>query len=315
MTASVSPRLLRIVNGSSGTTTLTVTVAAKNTFTVTPALQTCAGGNITATFTPATQTIDGSEGAAQGTFTANISVSAGTVKGIYNCTINATDSSGNNTALTNVTIDTRGIRRRRARRWMEINVTSLAVGLEGKPPCAGEPVQIYVKRKNKDIPIKGADVDVYFEGKKIFYNIKTDREGKCQFTPEKPGEYTIEVEKGGYHKEEITITLDWCVPPTTTTVAPTTTTRPTTTTTRPTTTTTRPRPTTTTVRPTTTTTRPTTTTIAPTTTRPRPPTTTLPPKKKGISTTVILVVVVVIIVVAYLVTKKKGGGTSSTPEE
>lgn len=74
--------------------------------------------------------------------------------------------------------------------------------------CAGQLITVKVVNPRSK-PVKGADVDVYLNEKKVTYG-DTDSEGIFKFTPEEPGEYYITASKTKYYDDEREVEITEC---------------------------------------------------------------------------------------------------------
>jgi len=289
-----------LLANASTTDSVTISNNGKNTVTgVAVSSLTLAGGNITVT--PSTVTASMAANASQA-ITFNISVVVNTTEARYSGLVNVTSSEATNQTI-NVTVTVGTVTQgRRAKRY--INIT--ATGLDGKDICLGEPVEVTLIDKRRIEPIKNAYVDVLFGGKKIIFNLRTERDGKVSFTPDKEGDYTLVAQRSGYRDATKVISVASCVA-TTTTKAPVvvTTTKPAV---KVTTTTKAPVVKTTTKTPI----RVTTKAPAVTTMKVMPPP--APPAKKFPWTTVIVIIVVVVIVI-IVATQMKGKPSEAAPAE
>ncbi len=82
--------------------------------------------------------------------------------------------------------------------------------------CVNNTVTINVTAERTGRALGGADVDGYFNNKKVF-ELKTEDDGVASFTPTAQGDYRIEIEKSGYRDTVKTVSVLSCVVETTTT--------------------------------------------------------------------------------------------------
>jgi len=81
--------------------------------------------------------------------------------------------------------------------------------------CVNETAFVKVLGREEK-PLKGADVDVFFDGEKIKH-LRTNENGTAWFVPIEEGEYRVKVDKSGYYSEKKTVDIPVCLPETTTT--------------------------------------------------------------------------------------------------
>lgn len=84
------------------------------------------------------------------------------------------------------------------------NYFTLTVSPES--PVTGQVVRLTVKDKQTSDEVKDADVDIHFDGRKVFYG-RTNNEGIFEFTPKEAGSYEIIVDKTRYREEKKTVTV------------------------------------------------------------------------------------------------------------
>jgi hypothetical protein len=262
-------------NGS-GTFTLTIkNVGYKNLTGIT--LTTSTGCNITITFSKNNFALYGSENGSSTngeSTTVTVNKTIGDLPdGTYSCTITVKDSTEEASDTVSVTVNVGAVGATTTyvrRKYFDVTYAP-------ETPVAGQCITLTVMDRNSGNTLKGAEVDIFLNGKKVFYG-NTDKDGKFEFCPTKAGKYEVQINKARYREEIVDIEVLTGAP--TTTVPPVTTTVP---------------PVTTTVPP------------APTTTVP-PVTTTVPPAPQPVPMTtwlIVLIVVIIIIAIIYLVTKKK----------
>jgi hypothetical protein len=74
--------------------------------------------------------------------------------------------------------------------------------------CIGQTTTIKVLT-TRSKPIYQADVDIYFDEKKVAYGL-TDRKGSFEFVPKKVGDYYITASKTKYYEEMVTVHIPDC---------------------------------------------------------------------------------------------------------